>query len=306
MARVVSTEIMTKTALYMTLPASAPTNSPTASLVRPPVAIIPASSSGTATNAAVNTTATMYLLQMTTKRGTGVASRCTMLPSSTSAPSTLVPMISAVSGSTTVNPKMPTIWLGQEGSFGCESLSSTVTSSRITGGIANSRARLRPMVARMVIDAITRAWSPNIVWLLSPGTAGCWWARGPGGPVHRALRPIGVDQVGEDAFQGLVLGQQFAQPDALVPGQRGDLAGERAVVVGPHRQTLVGDLYPGHRRAADQRGTEPAVVGRAHQEHVRPGCHQAADGSEVAGGGEPARDHHLDGAGNPFDLFQDV
>src|ERR1700751_806051 len=142
MARVVSTEIMTKTALYMTLPASAPTNSPTVSLVSPPVAISPASSSGTATNAAVSTTATTYLLQMTTDRGTGVASRCTMLPSSTSAPSTLVPMISAVSGSTTVNPKMPTTWLGQEASCGCDSLSSTVTSTRISGGIANSRARL--------------------------------------------------------------------------------------------------------------------------------------------------------------------
>src|SRR3984893_6604200 len=122
MARVVSTETMTKTALYMTLPASAPTNSPTASLVTPPVAISPASSSGTATNVAVSRTATRYLFQMTTDRGTGGASRGTMLPSSTSAPSTLVPMISAVSGSTTVKPKTPSTSLGQAASCGCASL----------------------------------------------------------------------------------------------------------------------------------------------------------------------------------------
>src|SRR5215510_12055654 len=93
MARVVTTDNMTKIALYMTLPASAPANSATASLVRPPVAITPASSSGTATNSAVSAAATAYLLAITTERGTGVASRCTMLPSSTSAPSTLVPLI---------------------------------------------------------------------------------------------------------------------------------------------------------------------------------------------------------------------
>src|SRR5229473_8698601 len=116
MARVVSTDSMTKIALYMTLPASAPANSPTVSLVRPPVAISPASSSGTATNTAVSATATTYLVAITTDRGTGVASRCTMLPSSTSAPSTLVPMISAVSGSTTVKPKTPSTSLGQAAS----------------------------------------------------------------------------------------------------------------------------------------------------------------------------------------------
>src|SRR5258708_9046606 len=121
MARVVSTETMTKIALYMTLPASAPTNSPTASLVRPPVAISPASSSGTATNVAVSATATRYLLQMTTDRGTGVASRCTMLPSSASAPSTLVPMISAVSGSTTATPQTPSPPLVPAAPYACAS-----------------------------------------------------------------------------------------------------------------------------------------------------------------------------------------
>src|SRR6266568_8194804 len=304
MARVVTTETMTKIALYMTLPASAPMNSPTASLVGPPVAISPASSSGTATNAAVSTTATAYLLQITTDRGTGVASRCTMLPSSTSAPSTLVPMISAVSGSTTVKPKTPSTWLGQEASCGCASLISTVT-SRISGGIANSRARLRPMAARSVIEVITRPWTPNMMWLLSPGSPGVSgpWAQPSGSP---GLRPVSVDEVGEHAFQGLVLGQQLAQPDALVPGQRRDLAGERPVVAGPDRQPVVGYLHPGHGRPADQRGAEPPVVRGAHQEDMRPAGHQPPDGPEVTGGGEPARDHHLDGAGQPFHLFQDV
>src|SRR6266581_4855659 len=255
MARVVTTETMTKIALYITLPASAPMNSPTASLVGPPVAISPASSSGTATNAAVSTTATAYLLQITTDRGTGLVSRC--------------------------------------------------TSSRISGGIANSRARLRPMAARSVIEVITRPWTPNMMCLLSPGSPGVSgpWARPSGSP---GLRPVSVDEVGEHAFQGLVLGQQLAQPAALVPGQRRDLAGERPVVAGPDRQPVVGDLHPGHGRPADQRGAEPPVVRGAHQEDMRPAGHQPPDGPEVTGGGEPARDHHLDGAGQPFHLFQDV
>ncbi len=175
MARVVSTDSMTKIALYMTLPASAPANSPTVSLVRPPVAISPASSSGTATNTAVSATATAYLVAITTDRGTGVASRCTMLPSSTSAPSTLVPMISAVSGSTTVNPKIPSTWPCQAVWTGCASLIAVVTSSRISGVIANSRARLRPMAARSVIEAITLLWTPNIV--VSASCVSGPWAR---------------------------------------------------------------------------------------------------------------------------------
>src|SRR6266545_4717348 len=85
----------------MTEPASAPANRPMASLVAPPVAISPARNSGTAANAMVSPVATANLLRITVDRGTGVASRCTTLPSSISAPSTLVPTISAVSGSTT-------------------------------------------------------------------------------------------------------------------------------------------------------------------------------------------------------------
>ena len=123
----------------------------------PPVAISPASSSGTATNSMVSATATRNLLKITVDRRTGVASRCTTLPSSISAPSTLVPMISAVSGSTTARPNSPSTALGQLASAGWAAFSATVTSSRITGGSANSRARLRPMVARSVIEATVAA-----------------------------------------------------------------------------------------------------------------------------------------------------
>src|SRR5216684_379808 len=110
------------------------------------------------------------------------------LPSSISAPSTLVPMISAVSGST------------------------TVTSTRISGGIANRNTRLRPIVARSVIDATTLLCTPNITivsFLGSRQTAG------------RA--PSGLHEVGEHALQRFILGQQFAEPDALLPGERGEL-----------------------------------------------------------------------------------
>ena len=78
------------------------------------------------------------------------------LPSSTSAPSTLVPMINAVSGSTTENPKSPRILAGQDGSAGLVSRRTADTPIRMSGGIAYSRARRRPSAARTVIDAIVR------------------------------------------------------------------------------------------------------------------------------------------------------
>ena len=80
-----------------------------------------------------------------------------MLPSSISAPSTLVPMISAVSGSTTANPKEPRMALGQSAAAGGAILSRAGTSIRITAGRANRKARLRPMVARSVIEATVPA-----------------------------------------------------------------------------------------------------------------------------------------------------
>ena len=121
------------------------------------MAITAAISSGTAAKTMVSPAPTANLLSTTVDRRTGVASRCTTLPSSISAPSTLVPMISAVSGSTTAKPKTPRMVLGQCGAVGCASFSSAVTSTRMTGGMANSRARLRPMVARRVIEATVLA-----------------------------------------------------------------------------------------------------------------------------------------------------
>ena len=146
----------------MTDPASAPAKTPTASLVTPPVAISPATSSGTATKVIVMATATANLVMITDERRTGVASRCRMLPSSISAPSTLVPMISAVSGSTTEYPKTPRMSAGQEACCGLANFSSTVTRSRITGGIANRNARFRPIVARKVIFATVPLMMPDI------------------------------------------------------------------------------------------------------------------------------------------------
>src|SRR6266576_2141834 len=207
MARVVTTEIMTKTALYITEPASAPANTPNASLVAPPVAMRPATRIGTAAKIMVSPQATAYLAPITTVRLTGVASRCTMLLSSISAPRTLVPMMSAVSGSTTVSPNRPRMSTGHEARSGWDSFSATVT----------------------------RPWSPNM--------AGCFLS----GRVRRS----GLDQVGEDAFQRLVGGQQFPQPDSLVAGEHREFAAERAVVGGPHLQPPPGQLHPGHSRAAD-------------------------------------------------------
>ena len=84
-----------------------------------------------------------------------MASRWIALPSSISAPSTPVPMISARSGSSTEKPKSPRICASHEQPAGWVARTASVSAIRTTAGIANSRARLRPSVARTVIDAIT-------------------------------------------------------------------------------------------------------------------------------------------------------
>ena len=108
----------------------------------------------------VSAAAAMYLLSTTDRRRTGVASRCTIVPSSISAPSTLVPMMSAVSGSTTVKPNTPRNSGGQTG-LRAVSFSSAETPIRMTGAIAKMRARLRPMVARTVSRRITPFTAPE-------------------------------------------------------------------------------------------------------------------------------------------------
>src|SRR6266542_2644491 len=268
----------------MTEPASAPANRPMASLVAPPVAISPARNSGTAANAMVSPVATANLLRITVDRGTGVASRCTTLPSSISAPSTLVPTISAVSGSTTASPKPPRITLGQSAWAGPAAFSSAVTSTRISGGSANSSARLRPSVARRVIEATVLA---------------CTERAGTGSISD-------LHQVGEHALQRLILGQQLTELDAVLPREPRDLPAERAVVRGLHLQPAAAHLHPAHGRPADQRRAQPPVVGGAHQELVRPAGHQPPDGAEIPGRGQPPGHDDLDGAGQPLHFLQDV
>ena len=85
-----------------------------------------------------------------------------MLPSSTSAPSTLVPMISAVSGISTENPNVPSTCEGQGRGGGREALSAAVSRIRIAAGMANRNARLRLRVARRVIQATVGLNKPDM------------------------------------------------------------------------------------------------------------------------------------------------
>ena len=130
--------------------------------VLPPPEIRAAMSSGIAAKMMVRPVATRNLVKITEERRTGVASRWMALPSSISAPSTLEPMISAVSGSSTEKPNVPSTCDGQGRDGGRPALSATVTTIRITAGIANSSARLRPSVARVVIQATVGLNKPDM------------------------------------------------------------------------------------------------------------------------------------------------
>jgi hypothetical protein len=128
----------------------------------PPPAIRAAMSSGMAAKIMVSPVAMTNLVITTEDRRTGVASRWTMLPSSISAPSTLVPMISAVSGMSTENPNVPRTCDGQGRIGAREALRASVNKIRITAGIANSSARLRLRVARKVIQATVGLKRPDM------------------------------------------------------------------------------------------------------------------------------------------------
>ena len=119
-------------------------------------------SSGIAAKTMVSPVATRNLVTTTEDRRTGVASRWMMLPSSISAPSTLVPMISAVSGIRTENPNVPRTCDGHGRAGGCEALSASVSRIRIAAGSANSSARLRLSVARRVIHATVGLNKPDM------------------------------------------------------------------------------------------------------------------------------------------------
>src|SRR5215471_11842635 len=145
-----------------------------------------------------------------------------MLPSSISAPSTLVPMISAVSGRTTENPNAPRNSAGHTG-LTATSLSTTVISSRTTGTSRKTSARLRPSVARSVIRSTT----------------------GFTGDAIRLTVPSRCHQVGEHALQRLVRRQHLAQRDAGVLAEPGKLTAERAKVGRPDLEPARGHLDAG-------------------------------------------------------------
>src|SRR5215469_3253668 len=253
----------------MAAPASAPSSRPMASLLPAPLAIAPARYSGTAANTQVSSTATTYLLSTTDRLLTGVASRCTMLPSSISPPRTLPPTSSEVSA-TTSSPTVPRTSGGQTGL--CAVLvSSAEMPIRMAAGSANKRARLRLMVARSVSRMTTPFSSPSIVLT--------------GLSLIVIAVMSGRQQIGEDALERLVGRRYLQEPDAIVAGDSRDLPCERAVVGGPHLQAVGRELHRADCRAAHEGRRECPVVGRGEHEHVRAVRHEAADRPEVARGG---------------------
>src|SRR5260221_12098248 len=91
-----------------------------------------------------------------------------MLASSISAPSTLVQMMSAVSGRIAENPKSPRIRPGHGVPGGRAAFNATVTRIRISGGVAKTRARLRPKNARGGIEATVPLIAPIMGALSHP------------------------------------------------------------------------------------------------------------------------------------------
>src|SRR5215472_6368293 len=194
------------------------------------------------------------------------------LPSSISAPSTLVPITRAVSGSTTDSPKVPRNSAGQTG-LTATSLSVTVISRSTIGTSVKTSARFRPRVARSVIRRTTGLSRAAILLTIS-----------------------GRHQVGEHALQRLVRRQHLTQPDPAITAQPGELPREFSEVGGPDLKPTRRYLDAGDRRASDQRRAERAVRRRPHQEHMRPARHQPANRPEVAGSREPPAHDHLDRA----------
>src|SRR5215469_2107368 len=230
----------------MAAPARAPTSRPIARLLPAPLAIAPARYSGTAANTQVSTTATTYLLSTTDRLLTGVASRCTMLPSSISPPSTLPPTSSDVRA-TTSSPTVPRISGGQTG-LCAVSVSNQEMPIRMRAGSANRRARFRLMVARSVSRMTTPFSSPSIVLT--------------GLSVVVVAVISGRQQVGEDALERLIGWRYLQQPDAVVAGDSRNLPGERAVIGGPDLQAVGSELYRVHSGTSHESRRERPVVGR--------------------------------------------
>src|SRR5260221_14686092 len=189
-----------------------------------------------------------------------------MLPSSISAPRTLVSMMSAVSGNTTEKPKTPRNSAGQTGLL-ATTFSATVIRIRTSGTSMKTSARLRTSVARRVIRSTTGLSRPDTGFTIV------------------SLRR---HQVREHALQRLVRRQHLAEPDVAVAAQPGELPRERAEVRCPDLQPARRQFHARHGGAADQRRAHRAVRRGPDQEDVRPAGHQRPDGAEVARRRRPA------------------
>src|SRR5258707_12117532 len=173
-----------------------------------------------------------------------------MLPSSISAPSTLVPMMSAVSGSTTEKPKTPRNSAGQTGLL-ATTFSATVIRIRTSGTSMKTSARLRPSVARRVIRSTTGLSRPDTGFTIV------------------SLRR---HQVRAHALQRLIRRQHLAEPDVAVAAQPGELPRERAEVRCPDLQPARRQFHARHGGAAGHaRPPTPGPRGPA-PEHRRPPC----------------------------------
>src|SRR5579875_2393433 len=127
----------------MTAPASAPTNRPTAKSVL--LTTAPGTTTGGLPGVTVTVGAVLPPPDISAAMSSGTA-----------------PMISAVSGSSTENPNVPSTCDGHGREGGRLARSAAVTAIRITAGIQNSSARLRPSVARVVIQATVGLNKPDM------------------------------------------------------------------------------------------------------------------------------------------------
>src|SRR5260221_3003716 len=193
-----------------------------------------------------------------------------MLPSSISAPSTLVPMMSAVSGSTTEKPKTPRNSAGQTGPLATP-FSATVIRIRTSGTSMKTSARLRPSVARRVIRSTTGLSRPDTGFTIV------------------SLRR---HQVREHALQRLIRRQHLAEPDVAVAAQPGELPRERAEVRCPDLQPARRQFHARHGGGADQRRPPPPGPPGPHQEHLRPACHHPPAGAKRTRNCPPAAAEH--------------
>src|SRR5688500_11141616 len=148
----------------------------------------------------------------------------------------------------------------------------TVRATSSTGKASSSQNRRRP----------SSAWAASLAIVVFT-----WPSRSGGASSGH--------QVGEDALERLVAGGEVVEREAGRPGPPRQADGEAAEVVDLDVEAAVGSqAYGAHGRLGDEQGGEgPVVAGHDGVLHGPVG-HQPADRAEVAGGGVPAGDHHLD------------